>query len=219
MTLAIVPAYNEASMIGSVVRSLFQHVDRVVVVDDGSGDNTASVARQAGATVLRHELNRGQGAAIETGHEYARGVGADYVVHFDADGQFDANDISGAIAALAGSGADILFGSRFLDSRSAMPFTKRVVILPFARMVQRMLTGVRLSDAHNGFRILNAKAIREIRLTQDAMAHATEILALAKKRHLRHIEYPVKVVYREYGQGAFGGARVLADLFLEKFVK
>lgn len=219
MFLAIVPAYNERAMIGSVVRSLFQHADAVVVVDDGSTDGTGEAARAAGAVVLRHDINRGQGAALETGHDYARMLGAEYVVHFDADGQFDSGDIPGAVAALKASGADVLFGSRFLGVSSAVPLFKRVGLLPLARLVQRLLTGVRLTDAHNGFRVMNAKALHAIRLTQDRMAHATEILALARLSGLTHIEYPVKVVYREYGQGLFGGVRILADLLLEKFVK
>ena len=93
MFIAIVPAHNEESSIGSVVRSLVRHVDQVVVVDDGSRDATAKEAASAGAVVLRHAINRGQGAALETGHEYARRAGADFVLHFDADGQFDAADV------------------------------------------------------------------------------------------------------------------------------
>ena len=87
MFLAIVPAYNESKRIGSVVRSLFDHVDMVVVVDDASRDATATLAQQAGATVLQHTVNRGQGAALETGHAYARSIDATYVLHFDGDGQ------------------------------------------------------------------------------------------------------------------------------------
>lgn len=233
MLLAIVPAYNEAKTVGSVVRSLFSSVDQVVVVDDGSTDETADAANAAGAVVLRHELNRGQGAALETGHEYARQMGAlrrsvgasrsdiatDFVLHFDADGQFDAADIEPALAELRNKGADILFGSRFLDDRSRIPAMKRFILLPIARLTQYFACGLRLSDAHNGFRILNRRALEAIHITQDRMAHATELAAEVKRANLRYIEFPVKVVYREYGQDAVGGLRIVRDLFVAKFIK
>lgn len=218
MFLAIVPAYNEAETIGSVVRSLFNHVDQVVVVDDGSDDTTSHEAKNAGAVVLCHAVNRGQGAALETGHEYARRLDADVVLHFDADGQFDALDIPVALQRFKESNADVLFGSRFLDGRSAIPWLKRHVVLPVARHINRLLTGLALTDAHNGFRILNQRALDSIVLTHDAMAHATEILLLVRRHRLRYIECPVKVVYREYGQGIDGGLQILKDFILGKFI-
>lgn len=218
MLLAIVPAHNEAQTIGSVVRSLFEHVERVVVVDDGSVDGTEEAAHAAGAIVLRHALNRGQGAALETGHEYAREIGAEYVLHFDADGQFDAADIPGALAHMRERGADILFGSRFLGARSNVPASKRLFLLPFARLVDRLMGAPRLSDAHNGFRILNARALAKMRITQDRMAHATEIPVLAREYGLRIAEYPVRVRYRGYGQNARGGLGILKDLFFGRFL-
>ena len=213
MFLAIVPAYNEEKTVGSVVRNLFHHVDRVVVVDDGSSDGTGEAARAAGAVVLTHRLNRGQGAALETGHEYARWIGADYVLHFDADGQFDVADIAPALTALKESGAHMLIGSRLLDARSALPWFKRYVLFPLARLFHRVFFGVVLTDVHNGFRILSRRALEAIYLEQDRMAHATEILAQAKNCGLKTIEFPVKVVYREYGQG-FGGGPVSSRIFL-----
>lgn len=220
MTIAIVPAYNEENTVGSVVRNLFSsaHVDHVVVIDDGSSDRTGEVAREAGAVVIRHALNRGQGAALETGQEYARRAGAEYVLHFDADGQFDAHDIPGAIAHLREAGADILFGSRFLDHRSNIPWLKRAILLPIARSVDAFMGAVPLSDAHNGFRILNRRALSALRITQDRMAHATEIPVLTKQHGLRVVEYPVKVTYRSYGQGTTRGFEVLKDLFLGRFL-
>ncbi len=221
MFVAIIPAYNEEEHINSVVRSLLGIVDTVVVVDDCSRDRTGEIARAAGAVVLRHRVNRGQGAALETGHVYARMIGADMVLHFDADGQFDATDISPARRALEESGADILIGSRFLDGRSTtIPFTKRYIILPIGRMLMNALFGsIPLSDAHNGFRILTARALERIVITQDGMAHASEIPMIVKKEQLRYIEFPVKVTYHEYGQSALGGFKIIRDLFLGIFVK
>ena len=219
MFLAIVPAYNEEKRIGSVVRSLFGHVDRIVVVDDFSSDNTVSEARDAGATVLVHALNRGQGAALETGHAYARKIGATYVVHFDGDGQFDVEDIGPAFKRLKEEGVDVLFGSRFLDDRSNIPWFKKYILLPLGRLLNRILFRLNLSDAHNGFRILNRNALDSIKITQDRMAHASEVPSLVKKHNLAYIEYPVKVTYHEYGQGATSGFRIISDLLLGKFVK
>jgi glycosyltransferase involved in cell wall biosynthesis len=219
MFIAIVPAYNEQSTIGAVIRGLFSQVDKIVVVDDGSTDSTADLAAQAGAVVLRHEVNRGQGASLETGHEYARKVGADFVLHFDADGQFLHADIMSALEKLNNSGADILFGSRFLDSRSDIPFLKKKILIQFGRLVNFFFAGVNLTDAHNGFRILNKKALDTIIITQEQMAHATEIPSLAKKYNLKIIEHPVKVVYNEFGQGIKGGIRILIDLIFNRFIK
>ncbi len=219
MILAIVPAYNEEKRIGAVIERLLQHCDQVVVIDDGSHDNTSELARSAGATVLIHEINRGQGAAFETGHEYARRVGATHVVHFDGDGQFHVEDIAPALAKLTDANADILFGSRFLGAPSWIPPFKRYLLLPLGRMVDRFFGGLRLTDSHNGFRILSQKALEVLRITQDRMAHASEIPALVKQHRLRYVEFPVRVTYHEYGQRASGGLLVLKDLALGRFLK
>lgn len=218
MKMAIVPAYNESAQIAAVVRALLSVVDEVVVIDDASADETAVRARAAGATVLSHRLNRGQGAALETGHRYARERGADFVVHFDGDGQFDVADIGLALAHLQAHDVDVVLGSRFLDTRSSLPWFKRVVLLPLAALFHRWLYGIRLTDAHNGFRILNKHALERLCLTQDRMAHATEILALIRTHNLRFAEYPVKVTYHRYGQTGRGAFAIIRDLFLGKFV-
>lgn len=219
MIFAIVPSYNEEKHIGSVIRSLFNHVDKVVVVDDASSDNTAKIAREAGAVVLHHKINRGQGAALQTGHDYARQNNADYVLHFDGDGQFDVADIQPALEKLQKSGADILFGSRFLGVDSDIPWFKKNIVLPLGRLFHKIFMKLDLSDAHNGFRILNKKAFQTINITHDRMAHATEIIAQVKKNKLEYVEFPVKVVYREYGQGVGGAVHIVKDLFFGKFVK
>ncbi|PIR75840.1 MAG: glycosyltransferase family 2 protein [Candidatus Magasanikbacteria bacterium CG_4_9_14_0_2_um_filter_42_11] len=219
MFLAIVPAYNESERVGSVVRSLLAHVDAVVVVDDGSMDDTAEVAREAGAVVIRHRLNRGQGAALETGHTYARNIGATYVLHFDADGQFSVDDIEPALSVMKKEHVDIIFGTRYIDTRSNVPWTKKYILRPVGKLVDRLFGGVHLSDAHNGFRIFNKKALEHMHLSHSGMAHASEIPALVKKHNLSYIEVPVSVTYHEYGQGIGGGVRVVRDLVLGKFSK
>lgn len=219
MIIAVVPAYNEEKIIGSVIRDLFNQVDKVVVVDDGSKDNTVQVAEKAGAEVLVHDINRGQGAALQTGHEQALKLGADYVVDFDGDGQFDSKDIERALLFLQEKQAEVLLGSRFLGTESKIPFSKKYFLFPLARIINRIFGGPKVSEAHNGFRIYTKKALEKIIINQDRMAHATEILSLIKKYKLVYVEFPVKVIYHEYGQGVGGGIQVVKDLIWGRFLK
>lgn len=221
MFVAIVPAYNEEKRIGQVVRDLAVYVDEVVVVDDKSEDSTIIEAKNNGATVLRHKINLGQGAALETGHEYARRVGADYVIHFDGDGQFSAEDIKPALAKLQIDNVDIILGSRFLgnNKNKTIPWTKRYILSPVSRFIDRLFSGLKLTDAHNGFRILNKNALEKIKITQNGMAHASEIPNLIKKHNLKYSEIPITVYYHEYGQGLSGGFKIVRDLLIGRFIK
>lgn len=219
MWLAIVPALNEAERIADVVASLRGVVDEVVVIDDGSHDQTRARAKSAGATVLTHTINRGQGAALETGHAYARQRGAEYVIHFDGDGQLEVTDIVPAVQFLQEHNVDIVLGSRFLQSTVHIPWFKRHILLPAARWFHRIFFGLKLSDAHNGFRVLGPRALQAITLQQDRMAHATEILGQIKQHNLTWREFPVTVRYHEYGQGSRGAITIVRDLVLGSFIK
>lgn len=219
MVYIIVPAYNEEKNIGRVVRGLFEHGWRdVVVVDDGSTDATAAAARAAGAMVVSHPVNRGQGAALQTGDEYALARSASYTVHFDGDGQFNPGDIAPALRMAEEENLDVVLGSRFLDRRSRVPRLKRCVILPVSRWINFVFTGLWLTDAHNGFRVLSARALERIVITEDHMAHNTEITAAIKKYGLRFREFPVEVTYRTMGQGVLGGLKIVFDLVMHKFI-
>lgn len=211
----IIPAYNESQRIAPVIAALHAAGYRdIVVVDDCSADETFAVARAAGAVVLRHPINRGQGAALQTGMDYALAYGADIIVHFDADGQMDAADIPAMTKPIIDGAADIVFGSRFLDGRTAVPWAKKWCILKPAIMFNCLMTGIWLSDAHNGFRALSREAARQCRIRHDRMAHATEIVAQTHALGIRYTEVPVRITYSEFGQGFIGGLKIVRDLFM-----
>lgn len=217
MIFVVIPAFNEQKKIGRVIRDLFEHgYTNLVVVDDGSADDTFVQAQSAGAIVLRHQVNRGQGASLQTGNEYALNAGAKVIVHFDADGQFNPKDIIGAIDLLNSHNLDAVLGSRFLDKRSDIPFFKKFFILPISRLINNFVTGLKLSDVHNGFRVLSATAAQKIKITQDGMAHNSQIPKLIKEHKLSYQEYPVEVFYEENGQGIGGGFKILYDLLVDK---
>jgi polyprenyl-phospho-N-acetylgalactosaminyl synthase len=216
----IVPAYNEEKRIGAAIKDLLDHgYANIVVVDDGSADKTFEIAKQFPIYVLRHKINRDQGASLQTGTEFALNKGAEIVVHFDGDGQFLAEEIEGAIQPILKNEADIVLGSRFLKSNEQMPWLKKNIIHPVARLVDYLFTSVKLTDAHCGFRALNRGAAEKIKITQDRKAHATEIISLIKKNNLRFKEVPITVIYRQFGQGIGGGFRILKELLVKKIMK
>ena len=220
-TVAVIPAYNEQGRIGAAVADAALFCDAVVVVDDCSVDVSGREALEAGAIVLRHEINRGQGAALQTGMDYAlHTLAADIIVHFDADGQMRGADIPRLVQPIKDDQADIVLGSRFLGEKTNMPFSRRLVLK--AGIVFTMaLSGIRVSDTHNGFRDLSRKAVEVMRITLDRMAHASEILDLIKVRDLRYVEVPVKIQYSEEtlgkGQSSFGAFTIVKDILKGKF--
>jgi glycosyltransferase involved in cell wall biosynthesis len=169
--------------------------------------------------VLKHAVNRGQGAALQTGNEFAIKKGAQAVVHFDADGQFNPADILPALQMMREGNVDVVLGSRFLDTRSRIPWTKKYILLPISRLINRFLTGLYLTDVHNGFRILSRRALEKINISQDRMAHNSDIVKQIKEKGLVYIEHPVEVVYHEYGQGLSGGVQILQDIAKAKIFK
>ncbi len=219
MIFCVIPALNEESTLSEVLKSVKDKVDRIVVVDDGSTDNTSAIAASVGAIVLRHPTNRGQGAALETGNEYARRHDADAVVHFDADGQFSAAEISDVLFPVLSGEADAVFGSRFSSKHNQIPAFKRNFIIPVARLVNRIFFGLNTQDPQSGFRALSRKALAEIKIEQSGMAHCSEILHKAAKLGLRIKEVPITVHYHDFGQNFFGGVRIVKDTIIGKLIK
>ncbi|MGP7960377.1 glycosyltransferase family 2 protein [Sanguibacter sp. A247] len=211
----VVPLYNEAAVVGEVVRDVLPTFPHVVCVDDGSSDGSAEAARAAGARVLEHPVNLGQGAALQTGISYALSRGARYVVTFDADGQHRVEDALAMVDLARAEDVAIVFGSRFLDDRTQAGLLKRLV-LKIAVWFTNQSTGLRLTDAHNGLRVMRADAARGVHLRQDRMAHASEIVLQLGRTRLPWREHPVHVLYTEYsrgkGQSLWNSVNILVDL-------
>jgi polyprenyl-phospho-N-acetylgalactosaminyl synthase len=218
----VIPAFNEAAAIGSVIADLRPFAGKIVVVDDGSKDGTAGAAHEAGAVVLRHVINRGQGAALQTGIEYALHRGASAIVTFDSDGQHSAADVPTLIAPLRDGRADIVLGSRFLGSTESMPRLRRIV-LRFAVLFTRSVSGLKVTDAHNGMRAFSRRAASIIHIQLDRMAHASELMDQIRRSGLPYTEVPVHVRYTEYsrqkGQRGVHAVRIAFDYFIGKFVR
>jgi len=213
-TWVVIAAFNEHSVIREVASAVADDGWSVVVVDDGSRDDTAQAARVPGVVVLRHAINLGQGAALQTGIDYALRRGARNIVTFDADGQHAREDIPALVGALAD--AEIALGSRFLGSVEGAR-RRRMLLLRLAVLVSNRLSGMQLTDAHCGLRAFRAEVAPRLRITQDRMAHASQLLRKIKEAKLRLVEVPVTVRYTAHsiqnGQHGLQAIRILFDYF------
>jgi len=213
----VIPAYNESEVIARVVRTVLRDYPNVVVVDDCSKDDTYSVVRRCGAHVLRHPVNLGQGAALQTGIAYALQHGAARIATCDADGQHDIRDLEAMLDLQQATGVDCVLGSRFLGQAIDMPAQRRL-LLKAAVLYTRWASGLAVTDAHNGFRLLSRHAASRIKLRQNRMAHASEILEQIRLHRLSWAECAVTVRYTPYsiakGQRAKGLLHVLFDLLI-----
>ena len=217
----VIAAFNEGSAIGQVVTELLPRYS-VVVVDDGSRDDTAQAARAAGAHVLRHLINRGQGAALQTGITYALQQGARFVVTFDADGQHQASDLPALVGPIARGEVDICLGSRFLEHADEVPMGRRILLM--AAVVFTLITSrVRLTDAHNGLRAFSRRAASGLDIRLDAMAHASELVDQVRSSGLAYREVAVHIRYTEYsmakGQRSSAALRVAFDYIVGRVLR
>lgn len=215
----VIPLYNEASVIASVIAGALPTFPNIVCVDDGSTDGSGAAARAAGATVLSHAVNLGQGAALQTGISFVcEQPGARALVTFDADGQHQVSDARAMVDLIASGTTDIVFGSRFLDGRTK-PGLVKTMVLTFAVWFTKQSTGMRLTDAHNGLRAMTVPAAARVDLTQDRMAHASEIVLQLGRTGLPWQEHPVHVLYTDYsrgkGQSVWNSVNILVDLLFK----
>jgi glycosyltransferase involved in cell wall biosynthesis len=218
---AVIPAYNEATRIEAVVADALKHVVKVVVVDDGSTDETAANALKAGAFVVRHPDNSGAGAATMTGIEAARRLGADAVVTLDADEQHDTGDIPALLAPVIAEEADIVFANRF-GQRNKIPFIRRI-FNGIGNVVTLLATGLWVSDSQCGFKVFGPKALKDIDLKMSGFEFCTEIVREVSQHGWRMKEVPSKVRYSEYtlakGQSFANGVRTAFKILLRSFLR
>jgi glycosyltransferase involved in cell wall biosynthesis len=216
----ITPVYNEAQVIAEVMGEALETFPNIVCVDDGSKDESAQRIETTGAHLLRHPVNLGQGAALQTGLSYALAQpGGQFFVTFDADGQHRVEDVQSMLELARTSGADVVLGSRFLSNDEHIPWQKRVV-LRTAAAVSPTARRLGLSDAHNGLRLFNREAASRLDITMNGMAHASEITGFLARSGLKVVEAPVAVRYTEYsrakGQSLINGVNILFDLSLNR---
>ena len=219
----VAPAFNEAERLPATLAKLCSRFANVVVVDDGSSDDTAEAAlAQPGAWVVRHAVNLGQGAALQTGIDFAVSRGAEFIVTFDADGQHDADDVPQLLRPLREGRADVALGSRFLGRAAGMP-RSRWLLLKLGVVFTRVFSRIRVTDTHNGLRALSRRAAEQIRITLNGMAHASEILDEVNRLGLRYCEVPVTIRYwpstLRKGQSPWNSVRIVASLALARILR
>lgn len=215
----VIPMYNEQKVIKRVLEELKQKFPNytIIVVDDCSIDESYKEACVKNIYLLKHIVNLGQGAALQTGIEYARNLGCSYVVTFDSDGQHNPNDIEPFIQRLDKGDVDIVLGSRFLGTAENMP-TRKKYLLKLSRFFTWMTTGIWLTDSHNGFRAINIEKFPNFEITQNRMAHASEIISIIKSLGMRYVEMPCHIRYTEYtlqkGQSMWNSINIVIDYLI-----
>lgn len=192
--IAAMPAYNEAHSIAEVIKGCKKYVDKVVVVDDGSTDNTVNIAESLGAYVIRHETNKGYGAALKNCFETARQLGADAMVIIDSDGQHDPSEIPKLLEPLK-DGFDLVIGSRFVNGNGKNVPIYRKFGMKVLDIATYIAGGFNVTDSQSGYRAYGRKAIEKINLNGTDMSAGSEILILAKDHKLKFTEVEIHCRY------------------------
>lgn len=218
----VVPAYNEGPRLGQALDGLLQVAQSVVVVDDGSQDDTYQVAATRPVWVLRHVVNLGQGAALQTGIVFALRQGAQYVATFDGDGQHSPADLLLLFRTLQDRKANIVFGSRFLGRALGMP-RHRTIMLQIARFAAYALCGVWVTDVTTGLRLLDRRAAKSIQITMNRFEHPVDILQQIRKKGLVYAECPATITYTpeslRKGQRTLSALRLGAKIIAERLTR
>jgi len=219
----VIPAFNEEKEIGRVISNLIDKDYRnLVIIDDCSNDNTSKIVSQLPVYLLHHCINRGQGAALKTGIDFALKKGADIIVTFDSDGQHCVKDLNAMIEPILKEETDITIGSRFIQNTN-VPFFRKL-LLKGSVLIMFLFYRIRMSDAHNGLRAMSNNAAKKIDISCDRMAHASEIIEEMHKKKLQFKEIPVTIKYDQEtlkkGHGSyFQAVKVLGGMILKRFVR
>jgi UDP-N-acetylglucosamine---dolichyl-phosphate N-acetylglucosaminyltransferase len=219
-TIAIISAYNEEKTIAEVLEKTRPFVTEIIVVNDGSQDRTPEIAKEKGAILLSHSVNRGLGAAIGTGFEAARALGADFAITLDADGQHDPEEIPKFINA-AKEGAEVVIGSRMIEGAKGMPWYRKVA-QRIGNIATFVLFGAWVTDSQSGFRGFSQSALEKIEIKTNRMEISSELIAETHRNKLTLVEVPIKAIYTDYslskGQGFFVGIKTLIKLIVRRLV-
>jgi glycosyltransferase involved in cell wall biosynthesis len=222
--LVIIPAYNEGEIIEEVISNVISNGYSVAVVDDGSKDDTFGRIAKKSNFALKHIVNLGQGAALQTGFEFGlKKTACDFFVSFDADGQHRVEDIESMVEPILNDQADVVLGSRFLGFDPENIPRSRRLFLKIATLLTRVVSRIEVTDTHNGFRAFSRQALSQIELVHNDMSHASEILSIIHDKKLRFVEVPVKIIYSDYslakGQPLLNGINILWDMFFDEVKK
>lgn len=216
----VVPAFNEGKKIFETLKEILEHFKNVIVIDDGSTDNTFQAIKGLKVSAIKHPINLGQGAALQTGIRQALlNPKIDYVLTFDADGQHSLNSALEMILEIQNSGLDIILGSRFLkENLSSVPLKKKL-ILRLGIWFTRFDTGLKVTDTHNGLRVFNREFAESLKIQNAGMAHASEILTHIKNTKAKWQEFPVKIFYTDYsigkGQSIFNAINIFTEMIIK----
>ncbi len=220
-TVAVIPAYNEATRVGKVVADAKKYVNIVIVVDDGSSDNTVQVASDAGAIVIRHMENCGAGAATMTGVDAARELGAQVIVTLDADEQHSTDDIPALLKPILDGKADVVFANRF-GRKNSIPLIRRF-FNGVGNLITFAATGLWVSDSQCGFKVFGPKAVVQLDLRMSGYEFCTEIVRECAQHQWRIVQVPAKVLYSEYtlakGQSFANGVKTALRILLRSFLR
>jgi glycosyltransferase involved in cell wall biosynthesis len=216
----IIPVYNEGEVVRQTIEQVLAYYSNVVCVDDGSRDNSAQRIQETKALLVEHPINMGQGAALQTGIEFAlQDPHTNYFVTFDADGQHDPKDVGTMLTALKHDKLDVVLGSRFLGATVNMPRLKRLVLSGAIRFTN-IFSSVRLTDTHNGLRVFNRAFAERVDIRMTGMAHASEIIDKIGKGGWKYKEVPVTIHYTDYtrakGQSVLNSLNIVMELFLNR---
>jgi len=194
----LMTAYNEEKVVGAVIDGLLNRgYENIVIVDDGSTDKTYEIVKKYPVFLLRHIVNRGKGASLQTGTEFILSKGFPVIVHFDADGQHNPDDIEKLVEPIFIENVDVVLGSRFLGSVKNLPITRKIV-LKMGIVFSNLLYGIKLTDVHNGLRAFKSYVFEKIYFTEDRFAYASELIEKIVKFGFRYKEVPVNITYSEY---------------------
>lgn len=219
----IVPVYNEGQVIREVIREAKTKYNKVICVNDGSGDNSSYEIQKGGGILINHPINMGQGAALQTGINYAlQDQSTEYLVTYDADGQHQLNDVAKLLKVIRDQKVDMVLGSRFLGRTENISRSKKA-LLKLAIKFSNITTGVKLTDTHNGLRVMSRRAAELMQLKSSDYAHASEIIERIAQKKLTYCEVPVTIVYTDYskskGQSLLNAINIASDMFMGKVFK